>query len=165
MTTPQTVGDGVVVQIHYTLTTEGGEVLDTSVGAEPLEYLHGADNIVPGLERQMTGRVAGDKFVAEVAPEDGYGAATDREPQSVERSAFPAEIPLEEGMQLMAEGDDGDLTPIWILAVEGDNVLIGMDHPLAGVALNFDIEVVGMRAASPDEVAHGHPHGPGGHHH
>ncbi len=159
------IGDGQVVQIHYTLQDPDGEVIDTSRGDEPLAYLHGGQNIVPGLERQIAGRAVGDKFVAEVSPEEGYGLSSERPPQRVERDAFPPHIPLEEGMQLMAEGDDGDLTPIWILEVDGDDVVISMDHPLAGVPLTFDIEIVATRAASAEEMAHGHPHGPGGHHH
>jgi FKBP-type peptidyl-prolyl cis-trans isomerase SlyD len=158
------IADGHVVQIHYTLKDDTGVVLDSSEGDEPLAYLHGADNIVPGLEAKLTGRGVGDRVSVKVAPADGYGERAG-EPQPVPRDAFPDDLELEEGMQFVAEDDDGELVPIWIAGVEGDVVVVDRNHPLAGVTLNFDVQVVDVRDASPEELEHGHPHGAGGHHH
>ncbi len=163
-----TIGDGNVVLFHYTLKNAEGEVLDTSDGADPLFYLHGGGNIVPGLEEELTGKSVGDKMSVVVPPEKGYGVRGGPGPQPVERSAFPPEVELEAGMQFHAEAPDGSPLTLWISAVEGDQVLVDANHPLAGVTLHFDIEVTGIRSATEDELAHGHPHGPdgtAGHHH
>ena len=157
-----------VATIHYTLKNAEGEVLDTSDGADPLFYLHGGGNIVPGLEEELTGKSVGDKMSVVVPPEKGYGVRGGPGPQPVERSAFPPEVELEAGMQFHAEAPDGSPLTLWISAVEGDQVLVDANHPLAGVTLHFDIEVTGIRSATEDELAHGHPHGPdgtAGHHH
>ena len=150
-----------VVLFHYTLRDSDGDVLDSSDGADPLPYLHGAGNIVPGLERQMTGRVVGDSFTAVVSPEEGYGVR-DGLPQPVPRDAFPEDVELEEGMQFMAEGPDGDAMPLWIAAIEADMVFVDKNHPLAGETLHFAIEIVGIREATAAELEHGHPHGADG---
>ncbi|MEZ4316464.1 MAG: peptidylprolyl isomerase [Myxococcota bacterium] len=160
------VADGKVVLFHYTLTDDDGAVLDTSrERGEPMPYLHGASNIVPGLETQMTGKAVGDRFVADVAPEDGYGEHNGMSPQPVPRQEFPPNVQLRPGMQLMAQTEGGQAIPIWIASVEADTVFIDMNHPLAGKTLHFDVEVTGIRDATADEQAHGHPHGPDGHHH
>lgn len=161
-----TVADGKVVLFHYTLTDDDGAVLDTSRDrGEPMPYLHGARNIVPGLESQMTGRSVGDRFDAAVPPDQGYGEHNGMAPQAVPRSEFPDDLPLREGMQLMAQAESGQHIPIWISSVEADTIYIDMNHPLAGKTLHFDIEITGIRDATADEQAHGHPHGPDGHHH
>jgi FKBP-type peptidyl-prolyl cis-trans isomerase SlyD len=159
-----TAGDGKVVSIHYTLKDDDGEVVDSSSGGEPLDYLHGAGNIVPGLEAAMIGRAIGDKFKVTVAPADGYGEVVG-EPRPVPRSAFPPDADLEEGMQFFVRGPDGEPHPVWVAGISGDQVLIDANHPLAGENLNFEIEIVAIRDATKDEVEHGHPHGPDGHHH
>jgi FKBP-type peptidyl-prolyl cis-trans isomerase SlyD len=161
----QKVADNMVVEVHYTLTDGKGEVLDSSKDVDPLTYLHGGHNIVPGLEREMTGRGMGDTFQVTVAPEDGYGIRNDVGLQGVPRDQFPDGAELLEGMQLGLQNEEGDMIPAWIVGVADDMVTIDLNHPLAGVTLVFDIEVVGIRAASEEELAHGHPHGPGGHHH
>lgn len=160
-----TIGRGQVVSIHYTLTNDEGEVLDTSRGGEPLAYLHGAGNIVPGLEAALEGRKAGDQLQVTVAPEDGYGDAEEDGVQVAQREDFPADAELEVGMHFIAENEDGEEVPVWIRDIEGDDVTLDFNHPLAGVTLHFDVEVAGVRIATADEVAHGHPHGPGGHAH
>jgi FKBP-type peptidyl-prolyl cis-trans isomerase SlyD len=156
---------GKVVSFHYTLTNGSGEVLDSSADREPLPYLHGAGNIVPGLEQQLSGKAVGDKFDAVVAPADGYGERSGPEPQAVERGAFPPDAPLQKGMQFMAQTPDGQHIPLWIDRIEGDTVYVDHNHPLAGVTLHFAVEITGIRDATAEEQAHGHPHGPGGHHH
>src|SRR5687768_14796776 len=107
-----TAGDGKVVSIHYTLKDDDGDVVDSSSGGEPLDYLHGAGNIVPGLEAAMIGRGIGDKFKVTVAPADGYGEVVGGGPRPVPRSAFPDEVELEEGMQFFVRGPDGEPFPV-----------------------------------------------------
>jgi len=160
-----TIADGKVVSFHYTLTNDDGEVLDSSSGRGPMPYLHGASNIVPGLEKQMTGKAVGATFDAVVPPAEGYGERGGPEPQPVPRSAFPSDMPLDKGTPLQAQSPDGQVMMLFIDRVEGDTVFVDHNHPLAGVTLNFAVEVVEIRDATADEKAHGHPHGPGGHHH
>ena len=158
---------GKVVIIHYTLTDDAGEILDSSAGGEALPYLHGGGNIVDGLEEALDGKPIGEKLKVTVPPEKGYGERQDGEPQAVSKDAFPDEMPLEAGMQFMVETDEG-VAPVWIDRVEGDQVFLDGNHPLAGVTLHFEAEIVGVRDATEDEKAHGHPHGidgTGGHHH
>jgi FKBP-type peptidyl-prolyl cis-trans isomerase SlyD len=159
------VGANKVVGFHYTLSNAKGAVLESSNGSEPMTYLHGAENIVPGLERQMTGKTIGDTFNAQVPPEEGYGVRDERAAQAVPRSSFPSDIEIDVGAQFTAEAPDGSIMPVWVTAVDNDSVHIDRNHPLAGETLHFKIEVVSIRDATKEEVAHGHPHGPGGHHH
>lgn len=153
------------VAIHYTLKNDDGEILDSSEGTDPLMYLHGHQNIVPGLEAALEGLAVGDKKHVRVSPEQGYGERMDEAIQKVPQSEFPAEIPREIGLQIFAEGPGGQHFPLWITAIDDDVVTVDGNHPLAGQALNFDIEVVEIRDASEEELAHGHVHGPGGHEH
>ncbi len=153
-----------VVSIHYTLTDSDGEVIDRSEGGEPFDYLHGAGNIVPGLERALDGRAAGDAFSVAVPPEKGYGERDEEMLLVVERDRFESAGPLESGMRFHADTPAGARV-FTIVGIEGDRVTIDGNHPLAGETLNFDIEVVGVRDASAEELEHGHPHGPHGHHH
>ncbi|MEZ4240392.1 MAG: peptidylprolyl isomerase [Myxococcota bacterium] len=160
------IGDGKVASFHYTLrrTDDAGEVLDSSDGRTPLAYLHGAGNIVPGLERQLTGKKVGDKFQAVVEPDDGYGVRQG-DAQPVDRKAFPEGMQLAPGMVLQAETQDHEVIPLWVVQVEDDKVWVDENHPLAGVTLHFSVEVVDIRDATETEVSHGHPHGPDGHDH
>ena len=159
------IADGLVVVLNYTLTTDDGEVIDASTPDDPMAYLHGADNIVPGLEQALTGKTVGFKGKVVVEPEDGYGEREDLPPEAVPRSAFPAEVEIAPGMQFMAEGPNNTHAPIWIAGIEGDQVFVDSQHPLAGATLNFDVEVLDVRPATDDEMTHGHPHGPDGHGH
>lgn len=157
-----------VVVFHYTLTTDDGEQVETSKDKEPLPYLHGASNIVPGLEKEMEGKTAGDTFSVSVAPAEGYGEKTGPGPQSVDRSEFPENVELYEGMAFTAQAEGGQEVPLWIDSIEGDKVMVDNNHPLAGETLNFEVEIVSVRDASDEEIAHGHAHGPTGnegHHH
>ncbi len=158
-------GDGKVVSIHYTLRDDDGDVVDSSSGSEPLDYLHGAGNIVPGLEAAMEGKQVGDKLKISVPPAEGYGELDPKGARAVPRSGFPKGVKLEPGMQFFIEGPDGEPFPVWVKEVRDQEVVIDMNHPLAGETLHFEVEVVGVRAASEEEVEHGHPHGPDGHHH
>lgn len=160
----QTVADNHVVQIHYTLHLGDDEVVDSSRGREPLVYLHGSNNIVPGLERQLAAKAVGETFTAVVPAAEGYGEADASTPQQVSRDNFPEGVELEAGMAFQAEGPDGEDLTLWIHEVQDDQVFVATQHPLAGKDLHFDIEVVGIRAATEDELNHGHPHGPDGDH-
>ncbi len=153
-----------VAAFHYTLTDDQGQVIDSSKGREPLTYLHGSGQIVPGLERQMEGRQAGDSFTAEVAPEEGYGVHHAELMQEVPKAAFQGVEDIQPGMQFQGRGPQGEIN-VTVARVEGDTVFIDGNHPLAGQTLHFAIEVTDVRAASEEELAHGHVHGAGGHHH
>ena len=159
------IADGLVVVLNYTLRTDEGELIDSSSKDEPMAYLHGADNIVPGLEQALTGKTVGFCGKVTVEPEDGYGEREDLPPQAVPRGAFPSDVEIAAGMQFMAEGPNGEHAPIWIARVEGDEVFVDSQHPLAGETLNFDVEVLAVREATENEMSHGHPHGPDGHGH
>lgn len=159
-----TITEGKVVLIHYTLTNDAGEVIDTSRGRPPLPYLHGAQNIVPGLERALGGQEVGATLQVIVAPEDGYGVRNeDMPPVTLDRGQFPDDAFIAPGMQFFAQLPDGSTGPIWVAEVGEDTVTIDFSHPLAGVTLHFDIEVMGMRDPTREELQHGHPHGPTGH--
>lgn len=158
------IAERCVASFHYTLTNADGEVIDSSDGRGPLTYLHGAGNIVPGLERAMTGRQPGDRFEIVVAPEDGYGERHPGLVQVVPRVAFQGVDQVEPGMQFHAQGPQGPMS-VTVTRVEADEVTVDGNHPLAGVPLHFAIEVVEVRAASDEELAHGHVHGEGGHVH
>ncbi len=153
-----------VVQMHYKLTDDQGNVIDSSEGREPLSYLQGAGNIIPGLERQMEGKAAGDKFKAVVEPAEGYGEYDESLMQVVPKSGFQGDMEPEVGMQVQVGTQQGT-TIASIAKIEGEDVTLDMNHPLAGMRLNFDVEVVDVRDATEEELAHGHVHGPGGHEH
>ena len=158
------IAQNSVAAFHYTLTDDKGQVIDSSQGREPLTYLHGSGQIVPGLEKQMEGRQAGDKFDAHVAPEEGYGVHHAELMQEVPKSAFQGVEDIQPGMQFQGRGPQGEIN-VTVSRVEGDTVFIDGNHPLAGQTLHFAIEVTDVRAASEEELAHGHVHGAGGHHH
>lgn len=153
-----------VVQIHYTLTNNEGDVLDSSRDADPLAYIHGMGNIIQGLENALTGRSVGDHFQVSIAPEDAYGVRDENLLQTVSRSAFEGVDDILPGMQFHAQSPDG-LQLLTVMEVEGDNIVLDGNHPMAGITLNFDVEVAGIRDATEEELDHGHVHGPEGHHH
>lgn len=152
-----------IVSIEYTLTSDAGEVIDSSVGRDPLAYLHGANNIVPGLEKALEGKSAGEVIEVKVTPDEGYGVRDDRLVQNVPVRKLPngkAEV----GMRLRAETEQGPRI-LTVTEVKGDYATIDANHPLAGQTLNFKVKVVEIRDASEEELAHGHVHGPNGHEH
>ena len=158
------IADKTVVSIHYTLTNALGETIDSSVGQDPLVYLQGAQNIIPGLENALTGKAVGDALQVTVEPAEGYGEVRDELIQEVDRSAFQGVDDIDVGMQFMAQTPWGE-QPVTVVKVEGDQITLDGNHQLAGETLNFDVEVVEVREATTEEVEHGHVHGPGGHHH
>jgi FKBP-type peptidyl-prolyl cis-trans isomerase SlyD len=157
------VADNMAVSIHYTLTNDDGEVLDTSIGDEPLVYLHGVGNIIPGLENALHGKVAGDKFNVHIAPEDAYGEQMEEMIQVISRDMFEGIDNIEVGMQFNADVSSGSGV-VTVVNIEDDDITIDGNHPLAGLALTFDVEVIDVRAATEEEAKHGHIHGAGCHH-
>ena len=162
--TPMQIAERTVASFHYTLTNDAGDVVDSSQGGDPLSYLHGVGNIVPGLEKAMVGRGVGDSFQVRVVPEEGYGQHHPQLVQDVPRSAFAGVDTIEPGMQFQARSPQG-VQNVVVTQVTADTVTVDGNHPLAGEHLNFAIEIVEVRAASEEEIAHGHVHGPHGHHH
>ncbi len=152
------INDKIVVSIHYKLTDDSGEVLDSSDGSDPLVYLHGAGNIIPGLEKALVGKADGDSLQVRVEAAEGYGEVVPDLIQVIQRSAFQEADSVEEGMVFKAKAADGSIQHIMVKKVEGDAITIDANHPLAGIALNFDINIVGVREATEEEVAHGHIH-------
>jgi FKBP-type peptidyl-prolyl cis-trans isomerase SlyD len=157
------IGQDTVVAIDYTLTNDTGDVLDTSKGAEPLTYIHGKGQIIPGLESALAGRSVGDTFQIRIPASAAYGERDPELIQQARRAQFGGDEP-EVGMQVEADGPDGHET-LTIIAVEGDLVTLDGNHPLAGMPLTFDVTIVGVRAATKQELQHGHAHGSGGHDH
>jgi FKBP-type peptidyl-prolyl cis-trans isomerase SlyD len=146
-----------VVSMHYKLTNPAGEVLDSSEGRDPLAYLHGHGNIIPGLEKQLEGKAVGDKLVANVPAAEGYGEVMEDLVVDASRSQFPEGVDLQVGMQFQAQTQQGPRMAR-IAAVEGETVKVDMNHPLAGVDLTFDVEITEIRAAKENEISHGHVH-------
>lgn len=151
------IADHKVVSIHYTLKNNDGEILDASAADDPLSYIHGTGSIVPGLEKQLTGKLAGNEFSVSVGPAEAYGERSETLVQQVPRSAFKGVDEIEEGMQFQARSASGE-TLITVTGVEGDQVTVDGNHPLAGETLNFDVKVESVRDATAEELEHGHVH-------
>ena len=158
------IGKDKVVSIDYTLTGATGEVIDSSQGQEPLTYLHGAGNIVPGLEQALEGKAAGDHVNATVAPDQGYGQKNPQLVQPVPRAQVPGVTDIAVGMQFQAQTNHGPRV-VTVVDVNPETVTVDANHPLAGETLKFDVKVVEVRDATQQELDHKHAHGPGGHHH
>jgi len=153
------------VSFHYSLTDDHGNSIDSSEGKEPLAYLHGAGNIIPGLEEALEGKSANDSLTVAVTAEKGYGEVQKELIQEVPRAAFQGVDSIEVGMQFEAQTGQGGTVPVTVTAVNDDSVTVDGNHPLAGKNLNFDVSIEEVREASEEELAHGHIHGPGGHQH
>ena len=152
------IGNNLVVAMHYKLTNGSGEVLDSSEGADPLTYLHGAGNIIPGLEEALVGKVQGDALQVTVPPEKAYGEVRPEMVQVVPRAAFQSVENIEPGMAFAAQGSDGSTQRVVVTQVSDEEITVDANHPLAGEVLNFDVQVVSVREASEEEIAHGHVH-------
>jgi len=149
-----------VVSIHYKLKDNEGNTLDSSEGREPLNYIHGNGNLIPGMEEGLEGKKTGDKLDLKISPDKGYGTRNDELVQDVPRSAF-GDQEVKPGMQFNTQ--DGHTVTVTKVGLE--KVTVDGNHPLAGMDLNFDVEVVNVREATSEELDHGHVHGPGGHQH
>jgi FKBP-type peptidyl-prolyl cis-trans isomerase SlyD len=156
-----TIDKNLVASFDYTLKDESGSVLDTSDGGEPLSYLHGAGNIIPGLESELAGRKVGDTFSATIEPEHAYGEYSDDLIFTVAKDQFDDPAEVEEGMLFQAE-ISGDPKLCTVMKIEGKNVEVNANHPLAGMTLYFNVTVRDVREATPEEIEHGHTHD--GHH-
>ncbi len=153
-----------VVSFHYTLTDTGKTLSETSRNGDPVAYLHGHGNIVPGLEKEMAGRTAGDRFTATVAPDEAYGARDEEAVQRVPIKHLENPGKLTAGKVVAVNTTRGQRTAT-IIKVGRFNVDLDLNHPLAGRTLVFEIEIVEVRDATEEEMSHHHAHGPGGHHH
>ena len=159
-----TISDNKVVHMHYELKNDNGVVLDSSQGREPLAYIQGHGNIIPGLEKELNGKSKGDKVKATIAPEEAYGVKDEQKIFKVGKGQFQGDGEIQAGMQIQAqmgvrmEGGTGE-------NIEGDEVTLNFNHPLAGETLHFDVEVMEVRDATKEELDHGHVHGEGGHQH
>lgn len=151
------IGDNSVVSIHYTLTNDDGVIMDQSQEGQPLVYLHGAAGIIPGLEKELTGKVAGGNFKVTITPEEAYGPHVPEMVQQVPRNSFPADIDIEPGMQFNAESPNGPVT-VSVTAVSDEAVTVDGNHPLAGLTLHFEGKVEDVREATAKELDHGHVH-------
>jgi len=153
-----------VVSIHYTLRDDAGEVIDRSAEGKPLSYLHGHGNLIPGLERELTGRRSGDRLQVKIAPAEAYGEYDRELVQRMPRRTLKGIAELRVGMRVQAQTPDGPRA-LTVTQLSGDMVTLDGNHPLAGKSLNFEVEVAGVRPATEEELAHGHVHEPGDHHH
>ncbi|ATB28312.1 FKBP-type peptidyl-prolyl cis-trans isomerase [Melittangium boletus] len=154
-----------VVAIEYQLHLGDGKIVDESEPGEPLEYLHGHDEIVPGLEQALEGKGAGESLNVTVAPKDGYGDIDPDGVEEVPRSEFPEGMELKAGAILSATDPDGDEVDFLVKEVKGDTVVVDFNHPFAGKTLHFEVTVRNVRAATKEELEHGHAHGEDGHEH
>ncbi|WP_066757252.1 FKBP-type peptidyl-prolyl cis-trans isomerase [Crocinitomix algicola] len=153
-----------VVTMNYTLKNEAGEIMDTSEGREPLVYLHGVGALIPGLEGELEGKVASDKLNVVIPPEQGYGSRRDDLLRVVSKDGFQGTEELTTGMRVQLDTEQGPVIAV-VSDIKENDVTLDLNHPLADMTLHFDVEVVDVRPATSDEIAHGHVHGEGGHQH
>jgi FKBP-type peptidyl-prolyl cis-trans isomerase SlyD len=156
-----TIKENSAVSFHYTLTDDAGQTIDSSAGQEPLAYLHGAGNIIPGLENALEGKAVGDQLNVSVAAEEGYGPVQEELVQDVPRSSFQGVENIEIGMQFEAQTGQGGTVPVTVTAVTDETVTVDGNHPLAGKSLNFDVTIEDVRDATAEELEHGHVQGAG----
>jgi len=160
-----TIKNDMVVALQYELKNDKGEVLDSSSPGDPLFYLHGAQNIIPGLEKELSGKSKGDKLVVTVEPAEGYGEFQDSLIQALPKDVFEGIDDLAPGLELQAQEQDGTMRFFTVKEVKEEEVVIDSNHPLAGETLHFKVEVEDVREASKEELEHGHVHSPGHDHH
>ncbi len=154
---PVTIIDNVVVSLEFTLTVDG-EVVDTSDGDEPIQFIQGQGQIIPGLEKALYGMALGENKEVVIPPQDGYGEEDPGAYTDIPRDEFPSEIPLEPGVELELKNTDGDILEASIVSVDDESVHLNFNHPLAGRILNFSVKVVELRYATQEELDHGHVH-------
>lgn len=152
------IADGLVISLAYILKVDGEEV-DRAERDDPFEYLHGADNIVPGLENALAGKRVGDKLTLTITPEDGYGEYDEDEIEELDRSELPGAETLEPGTMVQLEDEDGYVYVATVARVTPDSIVLDFNPPLAGKTLDYDVEVLAIRLATSDEKLHGHVHG------
>ena len=154
-----------VVLMHYTLKNDKGEVIDSSEGAEPLAFLQGHGNIIPGLEKALEGCKLGDKKEVSIKPEEAYGPLMKDAIQEIPSSALKGIEEVTMGMQLQSQDEDGNPFVVTVVKIEDDKITVDANHPLAGETLHFAVSIEEIRDANKEELSHGHVHAPGGHSH
>ena len=159
------VGKDKVVLMHYTLKNDAGDVIDSSDGADPLPFLQGHGNIIPGLESALEGSKVGDKLDVSIKPEDGYGERMKNAIQEIPSSALQGIDEVKVGMQLQSQDQDGNAFLVTVTKVEDDKITVDGNHPLAGQTLHFSVSIESIRKAETEELSHGHVHADGNHHH
>ena len=150
-----TIRPGAVVSLAFSMRSEEGELLEEWTESHPLRYVHGSGTLVPGLDRALTGRAAGDRFELSVPPEEGFGTRREDGARRIERSKLPHRGEIHKGMPFVMQDDDGKLVALWITEVDGDTIEVDRNHPLAGRTLVFDVTVLAVRSATDTESAHG----------
>jgi len=168
MTSNDSISSGSVVSLVYTLRLDDADdVVDQTTNEEPFMYLHGSDSIIPGLEKELEGKKPGQTFSAVISPEDAYGEREEDALFDVDRKELPEEVEkiLVVGLELSVPDDDGEEVEAWVAHIDDEVVTIDFNHPFAGKTLRFEIEILEIREATPEEIAHGHAHGPDDHHH
>jgi len=155
---PSVIADDVVVTLDYTLTVDG-EVVDSTAGIDPISFLQGYENIIPGLENELYGLKVGDQKKVFVPAKDAYGEIDPEAVVEVPRKDIPKDIPIKTGIELQVSNEDGELMDAVITAISKNTVTLDFNHPLAGKNLTFEVTVVDLRAAEPEELEHGHVHG------
>lgn len=159
------ISEQKVVTMNYEVADDQGQLIDRSEEGGPLAYIHGNGQLIPGLETALEGRGKGDKIAVDVPPEQGYGERDEEGVQTVARNQFDDSVEIEVGMQFEAQDDDEGHQIVTVVAVDGENITLDTNHPLAGKNLCFEVEILDVRDASAEELSHGHVHGPGGHDH
>lgn len=159
MSDKNSVGDDKVVSLDYTLRLGDGEIVDSSSGREPLEFIQGQGQIIPGLEQELYGMEVGDEKAVTVTPEAGYGERQDDRVQTVPRNAFPDDMELEEGMQVrLQDSNSGQVFEAFVEEIQPESIVLDFNHPLAGETLHFDVKIADVRDATDDELSHEHAH-------
>jgi FKBP-type peptidyl-prolyl cis-trans isomerase SlyD len=154
---PASIHDDVVVTLDYTLTVEG-EIVETSQGSDPIQFIQGQGELIKGLESKLYGLTIGDARHVVVAPEDGYGLVEPEAGVEVERGEFPPNFPLEVGLELQLRTREGEVVEARIASIDSDSVQLDFNHPLAGKVLHFDVQVIDLRHPTDEELEHGHVH-------
>ena len=159
------VGKDKVVLMHYTLKNDAGDVIDSSDGADPLPFLQGHGNIIPGLESALEGSKVGDKLEVSIKPEEGYGVRMKDAIQEIPSSALKGVDEVKVGMQLQSQDKDGNAFLVNVIKIEDDKITVDANHPLAGQTLHFSVSIESIRKAEDEELSHGHVHADGQHNH
>lgn len=158
------IGKNSVVSLHYTLKNDDGDVMDSSEGKAPLQYLHGNNNLIQGLEDELSGKTSGAKFDATIPAENAYGERREDFIQVINKEMFQGVENIEPGMTFVAQGEGGAQRQVRVTEVEGDDVTIDANHPMAGMTLHFEVEVVDVREGTEQEIENGHVHQDGADH-
>jgi FKBP-type peptidyl-prolyl cis-trans isomerase SlyD len=159
------IGTNKVVTLNFTLKDEEGNVIESTENAEPFQFISGNNQILPKLEEEVDRMLIGTKKKININPADAYGEYNQQAVQKIDKKEFPENMKLEEGMRFVANSPEGKEMPFIINSIDENEITVDFNHPLAGKNLNFNVELLDVRDATPEELSHGHVHGSGGHHH